>query len=53
MCLPAVKCLSFKGEWYITVSERLPGNEQYIEFKRFYWHDNGIVSVGDFVRDPV
>jgi hypothetical protein len=43
----------FKGKWYISVAERLPGNEQYIEFMRFYWNEDGSVSVGDFVREPV
>ena len=27
----------FKGQWYITVAERLPGNEQYIEIKKLVW----------------
>ena len=36
----------FKGKWYISWCTRLPGNEQYLELKEFFWRPDGTVSVG-------
>lgn len=40
----------FKGKWYITYATRLPGSEQYLEIKEFFWNEDGTVSIGKRVE---
>ncbi|MBQ5802154.1 MAG: family 43 glycosylhydrolase [Clostridia bacterium] len=37
---------TFRKKTYITVAERLPGNEQYLEIKELFVDENGSLSVG-------
>lgn len=36
----------YKGKWYISWCTRLPGNEQYLELKEFFWNGDGNVRTG-------
>ncbi len=40
----------FKGKWYISVCERLPGWEQYLEIYELFWEEDGSVRVGELVK---
>ena len=40
----------YKGKWYISVCERLPGWEQYLEIYELLWEKDGSVRVGEMVR---
>lgn len=40
----------FKGNWYITYATRLPGNEQYIELKEFFWNEDDSITIGKDVK---
>ncbi len=40
----------YKGKWYISVCERLPGWEQYLEIFEFFWEEDGSVRVGELVK---
>lgn len=40
----------YKGKWYISVCERLPGWEQYLEIYELFWEEDGSVRVGEMVK---
>jgi len=40
----------YRGKWYISVCERLPGWEQYLEIFEFFWEEDGSVRVGELVK---
>lgn len=40
----------FRGKWYISVCERLPGWEQYLEIYEFFWEEDGSVRVGEMLK---
>lgn len=37
----------FKGKWYISSCERLPGWEQYLEIHELFWEADGTVRIGN------
>ncbi len=41
---------SFKGEWYISNARWLGTGEQYLEIAHFNFHEDGSLSVGDWLR---
>ena len=43
---------AYKGKWYISWCTRLPGNEQYLELKEFFWLPGGKVKTGRQVGLP-
>lgn len=40
----------FRGKWYISCCERLPGFEQYLELYRLNWKPDGGVEIGERVH---
>jgi sucrose-6-phosphate hydrolase SacC (GH32 family) len=40
----------YKDNWYISVCERLPGWEQYLEIYELFWQPDGSVRVGELLR---
>ena len=40
---------AFRGKWYFSFCERLPGNEQYLELKELFWEEDGSVRLGTAV----
>ena len=40
----------FKGKWYISVCERLPGWEQYLEIYELFWEADGTVKIGQLLK---
>jgi predicted GH43/DUF377 family glycosyl hydrolase len=40
----------FKGKWYISYAERLPGNEQYLQILEFFWNKDGSFYLGKAVK---
>jgi len=40
----------YKEKWYISVCERLPGWEQYLEIYELIWEKDGSVSIGKMVK---
>jgi len=42
--------IEFKGQWYITAASPKIGGQQYLEFWKFYWNDDGTVHVGEKVK---
>jgi hypothetical protein len=41
---------TFQNNHYITVAERLPGNEQYLEIKQLFVDEKGNLSVGETIK---
>ena len=40
----------YKDKWYISVCERLPGWEQYLEIHELFWEEDGTVRLGEMLR---
>ena len=40
----------FKGKWYISICERLPGWEQYLEIYELFWEEDGGIRVGELLK---
>ncbi len=41
----------FKGKWYISYATRIPGWEQYLQLKEFFWNSDGTVSTGNDITE--